>query len=109
MTYFVYITTNPGRTVLYTGITNDLSRRLIEHYEARGNDQSFAGKYYCHRLLYFEQYPTARGAIDREKQIKKLRRSKKEWLINQMNPQWHFINDNYVEFKSNKIPRQGSG
>jgi len=56
MSYFVYITTNPGRTVLYIGITNDLSRRLIEHYEARGNDKSFAGKYYCHRLLYFEQY-----------------------------------------------------
>jgi len=69
MSYFVYIVTNPGRTVLYTGITNDLSRRLMEHYEARGNDKSFAGKYYCHRLIYFEQYPTAIDAIDREKQI----------------------------------------
>lgn len=54
--------------------------------------------------FYFEQYPTAIGAIDREKQIKKWRRSKKEWLINQLNPQWHFINDNYVEYESNKIP-----
>ena len=42
--YFVYITTNPGRTVLYTGVTNDLEVRLRQHYENRGNKKTFAGR-----------------------------------------------------------------
>ncbi len=89
--YFVYITTNPSKTVLYTGVTNDLFRRMNEHYESRGKKESFAGRYYCHKLVYFERYPDATMAIEREKEIKDLSREKKMALIKDGNPQFNFI------------------
>ncbi|MEL6699696.1 MAG: GIY-YIG nuclease family protein [Bacteroidota bacterium] len=90
-TYYIYITTNPQRSVLYTGVTNDLNRRLKEHYENRGLPTSFAGKYYCYNLIYFETFSGIQQAIIREKEIKKWRRSKKEALINSLNPKWEFL------------------
>ena len=93
--YFVYIVTNKNKTVLYTGITNNLQRRLSEHY-AKANEEkttSFAGKYNAYNLLYFEVYGNAREAIAREKEIKGWRRSKKEALINSTNPDWKFLNE----------------
>lgn len=91
-TYFVYILTNPAKTVLYTGVTNDLERRLIEHFRARGNRKTFAGRYYCYHLLHFEEFSSSSSAIDREKEIKDWNRSKKENLINSQNQEWHFLN-----------------
>lgn len=91
--YFVYITTNPHRTVLYTGITNDLKTRLIQHYENRGLPKTFAGRYYCYNLIYWERFQHVNDAIDREKEIKGWSRTKKEALINEWNPQWIFLND----------------
>ena len=52
--YFVYITTNPAKTALYIGVTNDLLRRMKEHYQSRGKQKTFAGKYYCYNLIYYE-------------------------------------------------------
>lgn len=52
--YFVYITSNPTKTVLYVGLTNDLKVRLQQHKENRGKSETFAGKYYCYKLLYYE-------------------------------------------------------
>ena len=49
--YYVYILTNPGKTVLYVGITSDVCRRLKEHYNNKGKPNKFAGKYYCYKLL----------------------------------------------------------
>jgi putative endonuclease len=89
--YFVYITTNPTRTVLYVGVTNDLSVRIQQHYENRGNKESFAGRYYCYNLIYYERFQYINDAIAREKEIKKWRREKKEVLINSMNPKWEFL------------------
>lgn len=89
--YFVYITTNPRKTVLYTGVTNDLKRRMIEHFESRGNDSHFAGKYFCFKLLYYELYDTAIDAIQREKLIKDLSRELKVELIKSMNPKLDFL------------------
>jgi putative endonuclease len=89
--YFVYITTNPNRTTLYIGVTNDLSTRIQQHYENRGNPKSFAGRYYCYFLLYYERFTNINHAIEREKQIKKWRREKKEKLIISLNPKWEFI------------------
>ncbi len=90
MNYFTYISTNPKRTVLYVGMTNDLYTRMIQHYSERGKFSTFAGRFYCHKLIYFERYDTPMEAIDREKEIKKWRRSKKEDLINSINPRWEF-------------------
>lgn len=67
--FFVYITTNPGKTVLYTGVTNDLQTRMFQHYSNRGNKKSFAGRYYCYNLIYFERYDSISMAIEREKEI----------------------------------------
>lgn len=89
--YFVYITTNPAKTVLYTGMTNDLHTRLRQHYDNRGDKNSFAGKYYCYNLLYFETYRYVQHAIEREKEIKRMSRKEKEALIADLNPSWSFI------------------
>ncbi len=92
MPYFTYITTNPGRTSLYIGMTNTMQRRLKEHFENRGNPKTFAGRYYCYKLIYYEYYKTAWEAIAREKELKKWNRKKKEALIEKVNPKWDFLN-----------------
>jgi len=91
--YFVYITTNPDKTVLYTGVTNDLKRRLFEHQENKGKNNTFAGKFYCYKLIHFEFFANIEHAIDREKQIKNWSRKKKENIIEIKNPTWDFLND----------------
>lgn len=96
--YFIYITTNPKRTVLYIGVTNDLERRLDEHFQRRGNSNSFAGKYFCYNLLYWEHYSDINFAIEREKELKKWSRKKKEALINSKNPSWNFLNKSIWSF-----------
>ena len=89
--FFVYITTNPGKTTLYTGVTNDLFRRVNEHYQNRGKPETFAGKYYCYQLIYFERYVLINMAIEREKEIKDLSRERKLELIKRTNPSMNFI------------------
>ena len=84
--YFVYITTNKNRTTLYTGITNNLERRMIEHVENRV--KGFAKKYNTHELVYFEEFFSPLEAIENEKRIKNLKRHKKIKLIEKMNPEW---------------------
>jgi putative endonuclease len=90
--YYVYILTNHRRSVFYTGITNDLSRRVAEHYLNRGERKSFTGRYSCYNLLYFEEFENITSAIEREKEIKKWRREKKLWLIAKTNPGFVFLN-----------------
>lgn len=75
--FFVYITTNPARTVFYTGFTNNLSQRLVEHYMNRGTNKSFTGKYYYSKLLYYEVHQYVYNVMDREKEIKGWTRIKK--------------------------------
>ncbi len=89
--YYVYITTNPGKSVLYTGITNDLIRRLQEHYNNKGKTNSFVGKYYCYKLIYYEYHTDISQAIRREKEIKNMSRGHKKDLISSKNPQWNFL------------------
>ena len=84
--YYVYILTNKGNTVLYTGVTNDLARRVMEHKE--GLREGFTRKYRVHRLVFFEAYESIQDAICREKQIKGGSRAKKINLINSLNPNW---------------------
>ena len=89
--YFVYITSNPKKTVLYTGITNDLQVRLQQHFENKGNPGTFAGKYFCYKLLYYERFSDVNMAIDREKEVKDMSREKKVELIKLMNPYLGFL------------------
>ena len=94
-TYYVYITTNPGKTMLYTGVTNNLTQRLNQHYCNRGNRMTFSGKYYCYNLVYYEIYQYIIEAIAREKQIKRWTRKKKDKLIQQFNPKWNTLNKSF--------------
>lgn len=96
MNFSVYITTNPGRTVLYTGTTNNLPRRVIEHYLNRGNKENFAGKNYCYCLVFYDVFPTMIEAIEAEKRIKGKSRKWKEELIERNNPDWKFLNAEIV-------------
>ena len=82
---YVYILSNEYRNVLYIGVTNNLQRRYQEHLS--GAVDGFTKKYHVHCLLYYEQYNHIEEAIEREKQLKRWSRSKKEWLIKQMNPE----------------------
>ena len=81
--YFVYILTNKTNKVLYTGVTNNLERRLYEHK----NDlvDGFSSKYNTNKLVYYEVSESIESAIAREKQIKAYRRDKKIALINELN------------------------
>ncbi len=90
--YYVYIVTNPARSVLYTGVTNNLERRLMEHYSNRGKSDSFAGKYYCYLLLFYEIFPNSYDAIEAEKKIKNKNRAQKKALIRLQNPSFSAMN-----------------
>ena len=96
--YFIYILTNANKTVLYTGVTNNIGRRLLEHNSNPANGKiSFTVKYNCFYLIYFEHFSNINHAIEREKQIKGWSRKKKEDLINSLNPEWKFLNDEVKE------------
>ena len=90
--YYVYILTNSSKNVIYTGVTNNLRQRIIEHYLNRGTANSFAGKYYCYWLVYYEKHTYINDAIAREKEIKNLVRAQKIKIINSFNPTWLFLN-----------------
>ena len=84
--FFVYMMTNRSRVVLYTGITNRLVRRVWEHQN--GEIKGFTKKYKVNRLVYYENFDDPRDAISREKEIKGWRRSKKNVLVETLNPRW---------------------
>ena len=88
--YFVYIVTNKNKTVLYIGVTGDLQNRIFEH--ENGSIPGFTKKYNCHYLIYYEHFQNINEAIDREKELKKWRRAKKEQLISTFNNDWKFLN-----------------
>ena len=82
--FFVYITTNRSNTVLYTGVTNNLIKRIREHKNKLVS--SFSSRYNVFKLVYYEVYQDPTEAINREKQIKAGSRKKKLDLITSMNP-----------------------
>ena len=86
--YYFYILSNPNRSTLYTGVSNNLTRRTYEHKEHMLQD-SFTAKYNVSVLLYYEQYTDIRLAIAREKQVKKWNRAWKVHLISKLNPHWN--------------------
>ena len=92
-TYYVYIVASWTR-VIYTGVTNNLEVRLHQHRTA--SDDTFAGKYNAHRLVYVEEFRWIHDAIAREKQIKGWRRDRKIALIESLNPEWKDLSEEWV-------------
>jgi putative endonuclease len=80
---YVYILSNKNRTTLYTGVTNNIERRVAEHKSGIGS--KFTKKYNCHDLMYYEYHQSIRDAIHREKVLKKWKRAWKLDLIKSMN------------------------
>ena len=93
--YCVYIMTNTHNTVLYTGVTNNLQRRVLEHRAGTGS--AITKKYNAHKLVYFECGDDVNAAIFREKQIKAGSRRKKIDLIKSINPDWKDLYEEHFE------------
>ena len=85
-TYFVYILSNKNNTTLYTGVTNNLYRRVRQHKSGKGS--KFTSKYNLTKLVYYEVFENIYDAINREKQIKGGSRQKKIDLVEETNPAW---------------------
>ena len=92
--YYVYIMTNKSRT-LYTGVTNDLMRRVYEHKNKLV--KGFTSKYNIQYLVYYEATSNVYAALEREKQIKGWLRKKKIALIDSMNPEWKDLSAEWYE------------
>ncbi len=106
--YFVYILASRSRT-LYTGVTSDLQRRMVEHRQ--GLVPGFTARYRVSRLVHVEEFGDIRDAIAREKEIKGWRREKKIWLIDHNNPTWEDLaerieNEEQIK-RENPTPRAG--
>ena len=91
--YYVYIMTNKNNSVLYTGVTKDLLRRVTEHKSKK--IKSFTAKYNIDKLVYFEYFNEVEKAIAREKQIKAGSRMKKIELIEKENPDWKDLGEEF--------------
>ncbi len=93
--YYIYIMTNKNNTVLYTGVTNNLIRRVYEH-KHKINADSFTAKYNVNKLVYYEIYQYIEDAIKREKQIKGGSRAKKIALIEKENGDWRDLSEGWI-------------
>jgi putative endonuclease len=89
--FYVYIVTNVRNNLLYTGVTNNLYERIMEHYTKRENSSVFTSKYNCYYLLFYESFDYINNAIGREKEIKGWSRKKKLELIKSFNPEFKFL------------------
>ena len=87
MAYYVYMLTNAHKNLIYTGITNDLVRRVYEH-KKHLDKGSFTDRYNIEYLVYYESTSDVTAAIEREKQIKGWNRKRKDKLIASRNPNW---------------------
>ena len=87
MNYYVYIMASATNVTLYTGVTSNLPQRVYAHKNHLDPD-SFTAKYNVHKLVYYEYTTDVKAALEREKQIKGWRRSKKNALVETMNPKW---------------------
>ncbi|MEI7653148.1 MAG: GIY-YIG nuclease family protein [bacterium] len=91
--YYIYILTNKLLTVLYIGVTNDLSRRVYEHRNKLV--EGFTQKYNMSKLVHYEEYPSILEAIAREKQLKHWERKWKDELISKSNPEWKDLSEKW--------------
>ena len=90
---YVYMLSNWNDSVLYIGVTSNLPKRLYEH--RNGLVDGFTKKYNVHKLVYFEGTDYMQSALEREKQLKKWSRAKKNALVNEMNPTWRDLSQDW--------------
>ena len=95
MQYYVYMMTNDHGNVLYTGVTNDLLRRVYEH-KNHLDKGSFTAQYNVNKLVYYETTSDVTAAIEREKQIKGWNRKHKNKLVEKKNPNWIDLYDSLL-------------
>ena len=93
MNYYVYILTNKSNRVMYIGVTNNLERRIYEHKEELV--EGFTKRYHVHKLVYFETTTSIRAAIEREKQLKGWLRARKNELVENANPEWRDLSEDW--------------
>ena len=93
MNYCVYILTNKSNRVMYIGVTNNLERRIYEHKQELV--EGFTKRYHVNKLVYFETTTDVRSAIEREKQLKGWLRSRKNALVESMNPEWRDLSEDW--------------
>ena len=93
---YVYLMTNKGRTVLYTGATVDVEQRTLEHKKGI-YERAFALKYKCFLLVWFEEVDSYSDALEKERQVKRWRRAWKEDLVNSVNPEWKDLSDGWYD------------
>ena len=91
--YYVYLLTNWNNQVMYVGVTNNLERRMYEHKEKIV--KGFTQKYKVNKLVYYEETSDIVEALNREKEIKKWRRDKKNRLVENTNPLWHDLSEDF--------------
>ncbi|MCP9200015.1 GIY-YIG nuclease family protein [Gramella sp. GC03-9] len=92
---FVYILSSRNNSVLYTGVTSNLSKRLIEH-KTKFYPNSFTARYICSKLVYFLEFQNIKDAISFEKKIKAGNRRNKEKLIQSLNPDWKDLSEGWI-------------
>lgn len=93
-TYYLYILATSKNAMLYIGVTNNMVRRLEEHQSGAFN--GYTKKFQVHKLVYFETFEDVRNAIDREKQLKRWSRVKKNALIERLNPEWKDLGESFL-------------
>ncbi|MCP9200016.1 GIY-YIG nuclease family protein [Gramella sp. GC03-9] len=92
---FVYILSSRNNSVLYTGVTSNLLKRLIEH-KTKFYPNSFTARYNCSKLVYFLEFQNIKDAISFEKKIKAGNRRNKEKLIQSLNPDWKDLSEGLI-------------
>ena len=95
MQYYVYVLSNATNVAIYIGVTNDLIRRIYEHRN-HADPKSFTARYNISKLVYYEETPDVRAAIEREKQLKSWSLARKNELIASTNPTWADLYENFL-------------
>lgn len=92
--YYIYVVSNKSNSTIYIGVTSNIIKRVYEHKNKLVD--GFTEKYNCNKLVYYELFEDPESAINREKQLKKWRRDKKNQLIEKLNPAWKDLYDEII-------------